>query len=429
MRASAGIADLRRIPNQVGSPYSTAPARHQLLKRHNLAFVLREIASRAGQSRAQLAARTGLTKATVSTLVDALLDFDLVVERDPERGLIGRPGSPISLNSQGPAGLGIEINVDYVSACIVDLTGAVRFRSKIVCDNRSVRREVVLRRAARSAGRLWSEADAAGLTVSGLGVGVPGLVDFDGVLHRAPNLFDWQGIRVAEVLAEMLGRPLSSVYCDNEANLAALGEHWFGHDDVSQDFVFVSGEIGVGAGIVIGGELFRGVRGLGGELGHVTVDPTGPSCRCGGRGCLERLAGQEVLLEGSGLTTKAGIAIGSRAGAAADIARQALAGDPGTIHSLEKAGRALGVALSAFLNVLDLPTVVLGGLYADLAPWLIGPVRAELSDRVVNHSWSPTEVVVSSLGADASVRGAAGVTIRRMIDDPGALFPEALAST
>jgi predicted NBD/HSP70 family sugar kinase len=104
-----------------------------------------------------------------------------------------------------------------------------------------------------------------------------------------------------------------------------------------------------------------------------------------------------------------------------------MTGEPTTLLCLEKAGAALGIALSAFLNVLDLPTVVLGGFYAELAPWLIGPVTAELRDRVVNHSWSPTEVVVSSLGTDASVRGAAGITIRRIIDDPAAWFPEVLA--
>ena len=405
------------------------PARQQLLKRQNLSLVLRQIAASRRSSRAQLSARTGLTKATVSTLVDALMDADLVVERDPERGLIGRPGSPLSLNPRGPAGLGIEINVDYVSCCVVDLTGSVCFRRTIVGDNRPLQPEVVLRRAVRAASLVWHKADTAGLTVVGLGVGVPGLVDFDGVLHRAPNLLEWQGIPLAEVIAEMISRPLRSVYCDNEANLAALGERWFGHRDDLQDFVFVSSEIGVGAGIVIGGELFRGVRGLGGELGHVTVDPMGPECSCGGRGCLERVAGQEALFEAAGLPAKVANATRSSGRSVTEVIQRAVTGDQKTLIALEKAGTALGIALSAFLNVLDLPTVVLGGFYAELAPWLIGPVTAELHDRVVNHSWSPTEVVVSSLGGEASVRGAAGVTIRRIIDDPVALFPEVLKRT
>jgi predicted NBD/HSP70 family sugar kinase len=422
-----GISDFARTAKRVDGPLPGVPARQQLLKRHNLALVLRQVAASQGLSRAQLAARTGLTKATVSTLVDVLMDARLVVERDPERGLIGRPGSPLSLNPQGPAGLGVEINVDYVSSCVVDLTGAVRCRRTIAGDNRLVRPEVVLQRAVRLASRLWTEAEAAGLTVSGLGVGVPGLVDFEGVLHRSPNLTELQGLAVAELIADMLGRPLQSVYCDNEANLAALGERWFGGRDDLQDFVFVSGEIGVGAGIVIEGELFRGVRGLGGELGHVTVDPTGLKCSCGGRGCLERVAAREALLEAAGLSSTAGTAVGSPSESMAELLRRALAGEPATLLALEKAGGALGIALSAFLNVLDLPTVVLGGFYAELAPWLIGPVTAELRDRVVNRSWSSTDVVVSSLGAEASVVGAAGITTRRIIDDPAASFPEVLA--
>lgn len=403
------------------------PARQQLLKRHNLALVLGHLAGAPNLSRAQLAAGTGLTKATVSTLVYALMDAGLIVEHDPERGLIGRPGSPLALNAEGPAGLGVEINVDYVSACVVDLTGTVRLRNKIVRDNRLVAPVAVLENAARAAARLIDEAEAGGLYVCGLGVGVPGLVDFDGVLHRAPNLSDWEGIGAAERLCEMVGHPLRSVYCDNEANLAALGERWFGSSDDLSDFVFVSGEIGVGAGIVIGGQLFRGVRGLGGELGHVTVDPNGPRCSCGSRGCLESIAGREALLESAGLAprrTDTGTPGGTE-----ELLERAIAGERTTLDALDRAARALGIALAAFLNVLDLPSVVLGGFYAELAPWLIGPVTDELSVRVVNSSWSSTEVVASSLGTEASVKGAAGITTRRIIDDPAGLFPEVLTKT
>ena len=414
------------VPNATTRALFSVPARQQLLKQHNLALLLRQIAASENQTRAQLATRTGLTKATVSTLVDALMEARLVTERDPERGLIGRPGSPLALNAVGPAGLGVEINVDYVSACVVDLTGAMRWQMTSANDNRLVRPQVVLKQAARMASRLWDKARAAGLTVSGLGVAVPGLVDFEGVLHRAPNLRELEGVAVAEVLSEMIARPLGFLYCDNEANLAALAEHWFGGRDELADFVFVSGEIGVGAGIVIGGELFRGVRGLGGELGHVTVDAGGLPCSCNSRGCLETVAGQEALLRAAGLWLND---TGNRAQAADALVDRALAGDEVTLDVLAKAGSALGVALASFLNVLDLPSVVLGGLYAKLAPWLIEPVTSELSERVVNHSWTSTEVVVSSLGAEASVKGAAAMTVRRMIDDPAGMLGEVLAKT
>ena len=379
--ARRSFAYAREPAATAGQPQGV-PARQQLLKRHNLALVLGHLAGAPNLSRAQLAAGTGLTKATVSTLVYALMDAGLIVEHDPERGLIGRPGSPLALNAEGPAGLGVEINVDYVSACVVDLTGTVRLRNKIVRDNRLVAPVAVLENAARAAARLIDEAEAGGLYVCGLGVGVPGLV--------------------LALIAKLLLRDLS-------------------------DFVFVSGEIGVGAGIVIGGQLFRGVRGLGGELGHVTVDPNGPRCSCGSRGCLESIAGREALLESAGLAprrTDTGTPGGTE-----ELLERAIAGERTTLDALDRAARALGIALAAFLNVLDLPSVVLGGFYAELAPWLIGPVTDELSVRVVNSSWASTEVVASSLGTEASVKGAAGITTRRIIDDPAGLFPEVLTKT
>ena len=114
-------------------------------------------------------------------------------------------------------------------------------------------------------------------------------------------------------------------------------------------------------------------------------------------------------------------------GAVDTLVERAQAKDAAALDALERAGRALGVALGAFLNVLDLPSVVLGGLYAQLAPWLVGPVTAELRDRVVNHSWSSIEVVVSSLGSEASVRGAAAISTRRIIDEPTEVLGASLA--
>ena len=226
----------------------------------------------------------------------------------------------------------------------------------------------------------------------------------------------------------MLGRPLQTVHCDNEANLAALGEHWFGRRDL-QDFVFVSGEIGVGAGIVIGGELFRGVSGLGGELGHVTVDPFGRELRLR-RPWLPREPWpvRRRCSRPPDCRTESGPPISWRGRTGGGAAAQGACGrGQATLIALEKAGTALGIALSAFLNVLDLPVVVLGGFYADLAPWLVwSRSTPSCADRVVNHSWSSIEVVVSSLGAEAAVRGAAAISTRRIIDDPAAWFPEVL---
>jgi predicted NBD/HSP70 family sugar kinase len=373
------------------------PARQHTIRTQNLGLVLRQIAATPGRSRAQLAQTTGLTRTTISALVDDLIDRGLVAELTPGRGARGRPASPLVLNRSGPAGLGIEINVDYLAAGVVDLTGAIRAHRTVVSDNRALSPRLGLQRATRLATALIAEV---GLPIAGVTVALPGLVDADGTLRRAPNLPGWQGVRCAAQLQESLGLPLT---VDNEANLAALAQLW--HDDGLTDFVLVSGEIGVGAGLVMDGRLFRGVRGMAGEFGHVLIHPDGPPCGCGANGCLEQFAGQEALLRRTGLLD------------VATLVSRAAAGDGRTQGALTEAGRALGVALADLINTLDIPTVVLGGLYARLGEWLVPAIRAELDRRVISADWAAPTVLISALGADAAVRGAAGVAVAKILDD------------
>ena len=400
-----------------------SPARQDALRPHNLALVLQHIATGEPVTRARLAAATGLTKTTVSSLVDDLVSARLVVELGPEaRGEIGRPGSALALDPSGYAGIGLEINVDYIAVCLANLVGEVRYLRTRARDNRSQSPAKVLGRAVRMIGTALARAEAARLTVAGLGVAVPGPVETDsGLLRLAPNL-GWVDVPVAAILADRLAGHDLAVVVDNEANLAALGELWFGgHHDLA-DFIHVSGEIGVGGGVVLSEELFRGVRGFAGEIGHVVVQPDGPRCRCGARGCLEQVAGQEAILRAAGLTGAVGTSIGQPGGSVAELLARARAGDPATLRAVESAGRALGIGLSATVNVVDPSTVVLGGLYAALEPWLRGPLLEELSERAITHRWSPVRLLASRLGPDAAVRGAAGVVVKRVLSEPAAVF-------
>ena len=398
-----------------------SPARQDALRHHNLALVLQCIAAREPVSRARIAATTSLTKTTVSSLVDDLVAARLVTELGPDaRGEIGRPGSALALNRAGFVGVGLEINVDYIAVCVANLVGEVRYLRTRARDNRAQSPAKVLGRAVRMTRTAIEAAEAAGLTVAGLAVAVPGPVETDrGLLRLAPNL-DWLDVPVAEILADRFATHQLPVVADNEANLAALGELWFGGHDELVDFIHVSGEIGVGGGIVIGGELFRGVGGFAGEIGHVTVEPDGPRCRCGARGCLEQVAGQEAILRAAGLTGAVGTSIGQPGGSVAELLARAHAGDPDTLRAVESAGRALGMGLAATVNVVDPSTVVLGGLYAALEPWLCKPLLEELRERVIAHRWAPVVVLASRLGPDAAVRGAAGAVVKRVLSEPAA---------
>ncbi len=382
-----------------------SPAGQQSVRGHNLALLLAAIAEQPeGVSRAQLAVITGLTRATAGALVEELIAADLVCESQPRRGGRGRPGSPLAVNPNGPAGLGIEINVDYVAACIVDLTGAVRAIEVRPNDNRTNGPNKALRQAAQLGRRLALDS---GLPLAGAVLALPGLVDANAVVRRAPNLPGWTDFAPAALLREHLRLPAGArlIAIENEANLAALAQLWYGRPDGLRDFVHVSGEIGIGAGFVLRGELFRGVSGYAGEVGHVIVEPGGPACHCGSRGCLEQLAGQEALLRAAGCPT------------VEVLVERAGQGDGRALDALAHAGTALGVALVSTLNVIDVPCVVLGGVYAVLAPWIRAPIEFELR-RTIAGSWAPPTVVASSLGRDAAVRGAAGTVVRQVLGAP-----------
>lgn len=379
----------RAVPN---------PARQASIRNANLALLYGLILDApAPLSRAALAAATGVTRATASALADALLEAGLVAEVSPPPATgAGRPAAGLVPAAEGPAGLGLEINVDYLAACVVDLTGAVRATVISHGDQRGRTVAEVLGDLAA----LAREAEAeAGLTVAGAAVAVPGLVEAPhGRVRRAPNLV-WQDVEIGAELRRVLPDTPFEPVIGNEADFAALAEaHGApapdgaaddadGRPGVLTDFLYVSGEIGVGAGVILDRELFRGARGWAGEIGHVTVEPDGASCRCGARGCLETVAGLEALRR----------------------------------DGPEAAASALGRAASAAVNLLDLPAVVLGGAYAlpEFAA-LVPGVEKALAEHVVSARWAPVAVHVSRRGTAAAVTGAATAVIRRVHADPAA---------
>jgi predicted NBD/HSP70 family sugar kinase len=393
-------------------------ANQRAVRRHNLGVVLRHVAENGPRSRATIALETGLNKTTVSSLVTELIELDLLTERGLDyRGTVGRPGQVVELSSSGVVALGLEINVDYLAVRALDLTGTERHRALEARDNRRVTSAEVLERVAALASDALRAVEADGLRPVGAAVGLPGLVDAErGVLLVAPNL-GWTDVPVVEELRRRLGDPGFPVVADNEANLAALAELWEGTARGLSDVLYVSGEIGVGAGLIVGGELFRGEGGFGGEFGHMTLERGGRPCGCGSRGCLETLVGLEALLEAAGLPERG--ATGIAAGPVAELVERARGGDERALEALEEAGRWLGVGIASAANLLNFQAVVLGGYFAQLAPWLADPIAEELKAHVLASDWATPQVLPSTLGPEAAVRGAAASSLRRIFTDPG----------
>jgi predicted NBD/HSP70 family sugar kinase len=391
------------------------------IRRHNLSLVLREVAEGGPRSRATLALETGLNKSTVSSLVAELGELRLLRESGQERpGAVGRPAQNVELDPDGPFVLGLEINVDYLAVWAADLGGAVRHRAFVASDNRDLP-ERVIARLEQLAREALDQPFAAGRSPVAAALAVPGIVDDAGALAVAPNLH-WEDVPITQMLSESLG-PVS---VENEANLGALAELTEGAARGLSDFVYISGEIGIGAGIVIGGDLFRGACGFGGEIGHLTIDAYGPPCACGSRGCLERLAGQDALLRLAGWDPRI-----QRPGArpewpGAMLAESAREGHAKTLEALSQVGHTLGIAAAAAVNLLNPQALLLGGYFAPLTEWLREPIEAELHNRLLAGDGSGCQVLAARLGGEAAVRGAVAQSRRRALEDPAALEPESL---
>jgi predicted NBD/HSP70 family sugar kinase len=394
------------------------PVRHATMRERNLAVVLEHVARHQPVTRARLAELTGFTKTTVSNLVSLLEDAGLVRDGAPvHEGERGRPGVGVSVHGAGAAGLGLEVNVDYLAACVLDLAKRVRYRHVVSSDNRGREPGAVLAALSALADEAVAAAAGQGLTVAGAAVALPGMLDREnGVVRHAPNL-GWADVPVTG--APGLVTALPAEY-DNEANLAALGELWFGGGARFGDFVHVSGEIGIGAGIVVDGRVFRGAHGFAGELGHLVADPSGPACSCGGRGCLEQIAGQEALLRAAGLPVTR--PAGGPGGSVSRLVARLDAGDEAALDAVTGAGRALGGALASVVNLLDPDTIVLGGVFSPLAAWVRPPLRAVLAEGSGSLRRGAPPVEISGLAEGAAVLGAAGLVVERVIADPALLL-------
>ncbi|HJV98678.1 MAG TPA: ROK family protein [Arthrobacter sp.] len=396
-----------------GTPEAGTPGSMGDVRRGNLALVLGRIAqsgSGAHLTRAQVAAATGLTKASVSSLVLDLLDAGLVREigLNPQRER-GRPGVGLELNPARGV-MGMEINVDYISAGVTDLAGNLLLQETREQDNRATPPGSAAAALATLASGLRRAADAQGIRVLGGGLAVPGLVDDNnGTILTAPNL-GWRN-ETLDLRALLPDVPLG-ITLFNEANAAALAELRY-HPAIGGDFLFVSGEVGVGGGLVIGSELFTGPGGHAGELGHVVVEPEGAACSCGGRGCLETVAGQDAIFAAAGIAAHTG----SRSASLAQLLSALADGEADSLAAVARAGHSLGVAVASTVRLLNIPSVVLGGHFAVLGEWVI-PALSESLARYAPGKVLAGNISLSAVGQAGALLGAAGSVVRSLVESP-----------
>lgn len=397
---ATSVASLRQAGASQGS-----------LREFNLGLVLGCILdSPKPVSRADIAIVTGLARATVSALVDLLIAAEMVAELDPVfTKRAGRPAVPLVPASRTMAGVGLEVNIDYFGVRAVDLAGNVVVEQIVTGNFRQTDPAQVLGHLSLVAGEVFESLDKQGIRIVGSCLALPGLVDREaGPLRLAPNL----GWRDAD-LTGLLDHPIFDelgVLLANEANLAARAEgRALKRDEPS--FLYVSGEVGIGGALVHEGKVFVGEHGWSGELGHTLIDPRGPDCPCGAQGCLEQYAGKDAMFASAGLDRDRPID---------DLIAAAHAGEQRALDALDRGGHALGIALSNFVNLTDVNTVILGGIYDPLIDLLQEPIERELRRRVLSNPWSTVRVHRATAGPQAAMTGAALAVLGMVVSDPSA---------
>ena len=341
----------------------------------------------------ELASVTGLSAATISNLVRELAAADVLSLAPPTRS--GRRAVLVSLAAgEGLLG-GIVFGDRDLQVAVSDGAGDVlgRQRLPLPADHHA---DEGMERGARLLGDLVERVGARMTDLQAVGFGLPAPVDtVSGEVGSEAILPGWRGVPVAK---EMQGRLRAPVHLDNTANLAALGELRAGALRGRRHACYIKASYGVGAGLIINGEVFRGSAGTAGEIGHLTIDENGPVCRCGNRGCLDTFVGSRALLDA--------LSVSHGELTLRDVLTRTEAGDPGCRRVVADAGRHIGVAAAGLVNLLNPEVIVLGGQLARVGNVILGPLREAVDRCAIPSAAASVEVVGAALGEEAELIGA-----------------------
>lgn len=380
------------------------PGSQSSLHRANLERVVRAVRLAGSLTQAEIARTTGLSAATVSNIVRELKEAGTVEVTDTSAG--GRRARSVSLSGDAGIVIGVDFGHTHLRVAVGNLAHQVLAEEAEPLD---VDASWVdgFDRAEALVGRLIAGIGVGRDKVIGVGLGVPGPIDVEsGTLGSTAILPGWAGINPRRELSQRLGVP---VYVDNDANLGALGELVWGSGRGVKDLAYIKVASGVGAGLVINGQIYRGPGGTAGEIGHITLDESGPVCRCGNRGCLETFAAARYVLpllqgsHGPELTMER-------------VVELARGGDPGCRRVITDVGRHIGSGVASLCNLLNPSRVVLGGSLADAGELVLAPIRESVGRYAIPSAARQLSVLTGSLGGRAEVLGALALVLSEMGD-------------
>lgn len=391
------------------------------LRNHNLSVVLDTLLrAEKPMSRADLAKETGLTKATLSLLASMLIDSGVVQEGEPVVSTTyGRPSTPLEIHGGSIAGIGLQINTDGYGCLALDLNGDTLGQEWMSEDMTGTDPYEIFAKLDAMTFPLESRLKRRGCKVVGAGLALPGIVTDDMWLLVARNL-GWENVNLTRF---NVVRRLDAV-AGNEAKMAAIAQipgyateraSFLNVVDRTDSFIYLSTDIGIGGAVVRDGEVVMGSHGFAGEIGHLSVAMDGPLCSCGRHGCLEAFAGRRALVEAAGIAED-GDATSSEA---IDMFLQRWrAGDSDVAKVVDQAADALVSAIASAVNLVDVDTVLLGGLWTHFGDELATVLEGRLRSEILGYPNVKIRVFVPPVALHPSLYGAAEMGLRRFIENP-----------
>jgi predicted NBD/HSP70 family sugar kinase len=374
---------------------------------YNRNVVLDAIRESDGVSRVELAARTGLTPQTVSNIVRRLIADRLVIETGQVQGEMGKPRTVLRVNVEANYAVGVHIDPLAVTCVVVDLSG--RVVSRVVRRPRPGSKPgTVVNHVVRGVETAIEKSGADRSVVVGVGIASPGAIDASsGEVLGPPNLPGWGRVPLRDAVADRLGLP---VILDNDATAAAMGERWVGGASRAGSLAFIYLGTGIGCGLILNDQVFRGSSGNAGELGHVSIDLGGRECHCGNTGCLEAYIAPAAI--SAELASARGGAATDAQPDWADFARAVEEGDLRVEQAVATAEDRLADALVGLVNVLDVPRVVIGGRgLGRLAERFSAAAQDRINTRTLARDARQVEVVSSVVGESVGAIGAASLVL------------------
>lgn len=383
-----------------------------LIRAINRSHVLNAIKAYGPIGRADIARRTSLSPATVTSITAKLISQNLVLEKSAGDSSGGRPPILLIINPKGGYVVGIKLTENQAICALTDLEAMILAKSSMPLSAHDP--TLVVEDLARMVLSFIRDQRITRKQLLGVGVGLAGIVDAEaGILRQSP-IYGWNNVPLRDMLQSKLHIP---VYIENDVNTLTLTERWFGPGQGIDNFLTVTVGRGVGLGIVANGQFYRGQTGGAGEFGHITMNPDGPLCACGKHGCLEAYVGDPGLIRSAQeLAAKGKLSAPVRT--VDDLLLLAQRGDVNAIRVFDQAGRMLGMGIANLINLFNPKKIIISGEGTREGDFLFTPMKESVHQNTMPGLFDPEIIEIAPWGDDAWARGAAGLVLREVFESP-----------